>query len=124
MGDKKELTAIIAVIVHVMSRDMRFLLSIGSALPRACKYSIGESTKKINNAISFIRRGGNDGSTQKGDEQMSEKEKKDIQEMVENAKILAERDPQAFMIAKSNMDILKARSDLEKAQSEKEGQPV
>lgn len=70
------------------------------------------------------RRGGNDGSTQKGDEQMSEKEKKDIQEMVENAKILAERDPQAFMIAKSNMDILKARSDLEKAQSEKEEQPV
>ena len=55
---------------------------------------------------------------------MSEKEKKDIQEMVKNAKILAERDPQAFMIAKSNMDILKARSDLEKAQSEKEGQPV
>ena len=40
------------------------------------------------------------------------------------AKILAERDPQAFMIAKSNMDILKARSDLEKAQSEKEEQPV
>lgn len=55
---------------------------------------------------------------------MSEKEKKDIQEMVENAKILAERDPQAFMIAKSNMDILKARSDLEKAQSEKEEQSV
>lgn len=50
---------------------------------------------------------------------MSEKEKRDIQEMVENAKILAERDPQAFMIAKSNMDILKARSDLEKAQTEK-----
>ena len=70
------------------------------------------------------RRGGNDGSTKKGDDRVSEKEKRDIQEMVENAKILAERDPQAFMIAKSNMDILKARSDLEKAQTEKEEQPV
>lgn len=70
------------------------------------------------------RRGGYDGSTKKGDDRVSEKEKRDIQEMVENAKILAERDPQAFMIAKSNMDILKARSDLEKAQTEKEEQPV
>ena len=55
---------------------------------------------------------------------MSEKEKKEIQQMVQHAKILAGRDPQGCMIAKSNMDILKARSDLEKAQTEKEEQPV
>lgn len=44
---------------------------------------------------------------------MSEKERKDIQEMVETAKYLAENDPQGLLIAKSNMDILKARSDME-----------
>lgn len=36
---------------------------------------------------------GNDGSTQKGDEQMSEKEKKDIQEMVEKAQSEKEEQP-------------------------------
>ena len=39
---------------------------------------------------------------------MSEKEKK------ETAKHLATHDPQAFMIAKSNMEILKIRADMDK----------
>lgn len=52
---------------------------------------------------------------------MGEKEKKDIQEMVETAKYLAENDPQGLLIAKSNMDILKARSDLELIKQEKTG---
>lgn len=45
---------------------------------------------------------------------MNEQEKKEITEMTEAAKYLALHDPQGFVIAKSNMDILKARSDLEK----------
>ena len=45
---------------------------------------------------------------------MSEKEKKEIAEMVETAKHLATHDPQAFMIAKSNMEILKIRADMDK----------
>ena len=45
---------------------------------------------------------------------MSEKEKKEIAEMVETAKHLAAHDPRAFMIAKSNMDILKIRADMDK----------
>ena len=45
---------------------------------------------------------------------MNEQEKKEITEMTEAAKYLALHDPQEFVIAKSNMDILKARSDLEK----------
>ena len=45
---------------------------------------------------------------------MSEKEKKEIAEMVETAKHLAVHDPQAFMIAKSNMEILKIRADMDK----------
>lgn len=56
-----------------------------------------------NSNINTIKRG----------ENMSEKERKDIQEMVETAKYLAENDPQGLLIAKSNMDILKARSDME-----------
>lgn len=44
---------------------------------------------------------------------MSEKDKKDIAEMVKKAKYLAENDPQAFMLAKNSMDILKARSDMD-----------
>lgn len=47
---------------------------------------------------------------------MSEKDKKDIEEMVKTAKELAERDPHGFMLAKNSMDILKARSDMEKAE--------
>lgn len=49
---------------------------------------------------------------------MSEKEKKEIAEMVETAKHLAENDPQAFMIAKSNMEILKIRADMDKQEKE------
>lgn len=49
---------------------------------------------------------------------MSEKEKKEIAEMVETAKHLAAHDPQAFMIAKSNMDILKIRADMDKKEKE------
>ena len=49
---------------------------------------------------------------------MSEKEKKEIAEMVETAKHLAVHDPQAFMIAKSNMEILKIRADMDKQEKE------
>ena len=49
---------------------------------------------------------------------MSEKEKKEIAEMVETAKHLATHDPQAFMIAKSNMEILKIRADMDKQEKE------
>lgn len=45
---------------------------------------------------------------------MSEKEKKEIAEMVETAKHLATHDPQAFAIAKSNMEILKIRADMDR----------
>lgn len=51
---------------------------------------------------------------------MSEKEKKDIAEMVKTVKELAEKDPQGFLIAKSNIDILKARADMDKQEAEKE----
>ena len=44
---------------------------------------------------------------------MNEQEKKEIAEMTEAAKYLVLHDPQGFVIAKSNMDILKARADLE-----------
>lgn len=53
---------------------------------------------------------------------MSDKEKQDIREMVETAKYLAENDPQGLLIAKSNMDILKARSDMELIKQEKTGE--
>lgn len=46
---------------------------------------------------------------------MSSKERKDIKAMVEAAKTLAEHDPQGFMIVKSNIEILKARHDMEVA---------
>lgn len=46
---------------------------------------------------------------------MSEKEKKEI---AETAKHLATHDPQAFMIAKSNMEILKIRADMDKQEKE------
>ena len=49
---------------------------------------------------------------------MSEKEKKDMHEMVEAAKYLAEHDPTGLIIVKSNMDILKARADMEKREAE------
>lgn len=44
---------------------------------------------------------------------MTENEKKEIAELVEIAKELAEYDPQAFMLLRSNMSILKARADME-----------
>lgn len=46
---------------------------------------------------------------------MSGKEKIDIKEMVEIAKYLADNDPQSLLLAKSNIDILKARCDLDNA---------
>lgn len=46
---------------------------------------------------------------------MGKKERKDIKDMVETAKILAEHDPQSFMIIKSNVEVLKTRLDMEKA---------
>lgn len=51
---------------------------------------------------------------------MSEKDRKEIAEMVKKAKYLAENDPQGFMLAKNSMDILKARSDMN-AVEEKNG---
>lgn len=45
---------------------------------------------------------------------MSEQERKDIQEMVETAKYLAEHDPLALLLAKNTIDALKARCDLVK----------
>ena len=54
----------------------------------------------------------------KGLKPFFEKEKKEIAEMVETAKHLATHDPQAFMIAKSNMEILKIRADMDKQEKE------
>lgn len=51
---------------------------------------------------------------------MSEKDKKDIAEMVKTAKHLAENDPQGFMLAKNSMDILKARSDMDAIEKEED----
>lgn len=45
---------------------------------------------------------------------MSEKEKREMAEMVETARYLAENDPYALMIAKSNIDILKVRCEMDK----------
>lgn len=47
---------------------------------------------------------------------MSEKEKKNIADMVKTARELAKKDPQGFLIAKSNIDILKARADMDREQ--------
>lgn len=44
---------------------------------------------------------------------MSEDKKEKIAEMVETALYLAENDPQSLAMVKSNMDILKARCDME-----------
>lgn len=54
-------------------------------------------------------------TTQKGGENLSRKERKDIKAMVEAAVMLAEKDPQGFMIIKSNIEVLKARSDMDRA---------
>ena len=55
---------------------------------------------------------------------MSEKEKKEICEMVEAAKYLAEHDLTGLIIAKSNMDILKARADMEKRETKEREKEV
>lgn len=52
---------------------------------------------------------------------MSEKEKKEIQEMVETAKYLAENDPQSLVIAKTGLDMLKARCDMDKVPNSEKG---
>ena len=41
-----------------------------------------------------------------------------IKWVIERAKHLAVHDPQAFMIAKSNMEILKIRADMDKQEKE------
>lgn len=51
---------------------------------------------------------------------MSEKDRKEIAEMVKKAKYLAENDPQGFMLAKNSMDILKARSDMDAVEEKEE----
>ena len=45
---------------------------------------------------------------------MNEDDRREITEIVEVAKYLADHDPVALMIAKSNIDILKVRSDLDR----------
>ncbi len=49
---------------------------------------------------------------------MDNKKEKDIEEMVETAKYLAENDPQSLLIAKAGMDMLKARCDIAKSKSD------
>ena len=46
---------------------------------------------------------------------MTEKEKAEITEMVEAAKIMAEHDPQSLAVAKAGFDALRARCEIEKA---------
>lgn len=49
---------------------------------------------------------------------MNEVERDDIRDMVEKAKYLAENDPNALLLAKNSIDILKARCDLERQAAE------
>ncbi len=44
--------------------------------------------------------------------------RKDIKRMIKTAKMLAENDPLGFMIVKSNIDVLKARHDMELAEKQ------
>ena len=46
---------------------------------------------------------------------MTEKEKAEINEMVEAAKIMAEHDPKSLTVAKAGFDALLARCEIEKA---------
>lgn len=55
---------------------------------------------------------------------MSDKEKKEIADMVATAKELARKDPQGFMLAKNSVDILKARADMEDKRKEEEKEEV
>ena len=53
-------------------------------------------------------------TSKKGAEKaLNEVERDDIRDMVEKAKYLAENDPNALLLAKNSIDILKARCDLE-----------
>lgn len=47
---------------------------------------------------------------------VSEKDRKDIAEMTETSKYLEGHDPQGILIAKSNMNILKARAEMDREQ--------
>lgn len=49
---------------------------------------------------------------------MNEKEKQEIKEMTETAKYLADNDPYGLYLAKNNMNILKARCDLVRAEAQ------
>lgn len=46
---------------------------------------------------------------------LTEKEKKEIEEIVETAKILAREDPTGLLLMKDRMETLKTRCDMEKA---------
>ena len=46
---------------------------------------------------------------------MSEKEKKEIAEMVETAKMLAKHDPQGLAVAKAGLDALRTRCEIAQA---------
>ena len=45
---------------------------------------------------------------------MGAEERKDIKSMMESVKYLSVHDPQGLMIIKSNIDVLKARIDMDK----------
>lgn len=51
---------------------------------------------------------------------MSEKDKKDVAEMVKTAKYLAKKDPLGLALAKNTIDTLKARADMEMRMEDKE----
>ena len=53
---------------------------------------------------------------------MTEKEKAEINEMVEAAKIMAEHDPQSLAVAKAGFDALRTRCEIEKARRYQEQQ--
>ena len=50
---------------------------------------------------------------------MEEQKVKEIQEIVKTAQHLADNDPGSFIILKSNMEILKARCDMQKLKEER-----
>lgn len=51
---------------------------------------------------------------------MSEKDKKDVAEMVKTAKYLAKKDPLGLALAKNTIDTLKARADMEMRMEDQE----
>lgn len=51
---------------------------------------------------------------------MSEKDKKDVAEMVKAAKYLAKKDPLGLALAKNTIDTLKARADMEMRMEDQE----